>query len=148
MARADELPDLLARAAAVLDASGLIVWMSAGEELFAVAAHGYDPRVISRLGPIARNANNATAASWRSGRLDAVPGDPMSNGAVVAPMSGPDACVGVLAAELRHGREADTDARAVAAMLAAQLATALVAGPAASASPTHSQTPSATGTHS
>ncbi len=47
LANAAGLPDLLARAAVVLDASGIIVWVSAGDELFAVTAHGYDPRVIS-----------------------------------------------------------------------------------------------------
>jgi hypothetical protein len=127
-----ELPDLLARAAAVLDASGLIIWMSAGEELFAVTAHGYDPIVISRLGPIGRQADNATAASWRSGELKIVPGDMISNGAVVAPMFGPDRCIGVLAAEMRHGRESDADTRAVTALIAAQLATVVSAWPAAS----------------
>src|SRR2546426_740574 len=35
------LPDVLARAATVIDAAGIVVWLSAGEELFAVAAHGY-----------------------------------------------------------------------------------------------------------
>jgi hypothetical protein len=128
-----ELPALLARAAAVLDAAGVIIWMSAGEELFAVTAHGYDPRVISRLGPIGRNADNATAACWRSGELKTFAGDIISNGAIVAPMFGPDTCVGVLAAEVRHGRESDADARAVAAMFAAQLATVVAAWPAASA---------------
>lgn len=126
------LPDLLARAAAVLEASGLIVWMGAGEELFAATSHGYDPRVIGRLGPIARHADNATAASWRTGELRAVPGDMVANGAIVAPMFGPDACIGVLAAEVRSGREEDGATRAVTALIAAQLATALSAWPAAS----------------
>ena len=94
-------------------------------------AHGYDSRVVSRLGPIGRDADNATAASWRAGQLKVVRGDMMSNGAVVAPMFGPETCIGVLAAEVRHGREEDADARAVTAMLAAQLATAVVAWPAA-----------------
>lgn len=127
------LPDLLARAAVVLDASGLIVWMGAGEELCAVTAHGYDPRVISRLGPISRNADNATASCWRTGELNAVGGDALSNGALVAPMFGPDSCVGVLAAEVRRGLETDASARAVTTMIAAQLATVLAAWPAASA---------------
>ena len=47
----------------------------------------------------------------------------MSNGAIVAPMFGPDTCIGVLAAEVRHGREQDASTRAVTMMVAAQLAT-------------------------
>lgn len=128
-----QLPDLLGRAAAVIDAAGIIVWMGAGDDLFAAAAHGYDQRVVSRLGAIPRSADNATAAAFRSGEPRAVPGDMMTNGAIVAPMFGPDGCVGVLAAEVRNGREADDATRAVTAMIAAQLATVVTAWPAASA---------------
>jgi hypothetical protein len=69
----------------------------------------------------------------------------MSNGAVVAPMFGPDACIGVLAAEVRHGREDDTDTRAVTAMIAAQLATAVAAWPAASTAPAAAASTAASG---
>ena len=133
IAATQQLPELLSRATAILDASGVIVWLGAGEELFAVTAHGYDPRVISRLGPIGRSADNATAAAWRAGELRTVAGDMMANGAIVAPMFGPDACIGVLAAEVRHGREDDAATRAVTMMIAAQLATVVAAWPAASA---------------
>jgi hypothetical protein len=131
----NELPDLLARAATVLDASGLTIWISEGEELFAVAAHGYDARVIARLGAIRKNADNATAAAWRKGEVTIVPGDMISDGAVVAPLFGPDGCVGVLAAEIRRGREGDSDTRAVTAMIAAQLATIVAGWPPASTAP-------------
>jgi hypothetical protein len=129
------LPGLLARAAQVIDASGIIIWMGAGDELFAAAAHGYDPRIIARLGSIPRSADNATAAAWRTGEPRVVSGDNGSNGAIVAPMFGPDGCIGVLAAEVRRGRDADTATRAVTTMLAAQLATVVTAWPAASAAP-------------
>jgi hypothetical protein len=132
MTSSDQLPDLLARAAVVLDASGIILWLGAGEELFAVTAHGYPPRLLARLGPIAHRANNATAAAWRTGELGIVPGDAASNGAIVAPLLGLDSCIGVLAVEVRHGREADVSARAVATMFAAQLATIVSAWPAPS----------------
>jgi hypothetical protein len=131
---ADALPDLLARAAAIVDASGVIVWMGAGEELFAVTAFGYDARTLARLGPIAISAQNATAAAWRTGQTRTVAGDAATNGAIVAPMFGPSRCIGVLAAEVRHGREHDADARAVVTMVAAQLATAVAAWPSASTS--------------
>ncbi|HTM03277.1 MAG TPA: GAF domain-containing protein [Vicinamibacterales bacterium] len=126
------LPDMLARAAALLDASGVILWMGAGEDLYAAASHGYDPRMIRRLGAIPRHAENATAAAWRTGQLRTVPGDVMSNGAIVAPMFGPDGCIGVLAAEVRNAREDDAAARAVTSIVAAQLATVVAAWPAAS----------------
>jgi hypothetical protein len=137
---AAEIPELLGRAAHVLDASGLIVWMGAGEELFAATSHGYDPRMLARLGPIRRSAENATAAAWRTCAVRVVPGDSKHNGAVVAPLFGPSsalgtgawACIGVLTAEIRAGREADPAIQAIATMIAAQLATVVAAWPAAS----------------
>jgi hypothetical protein len=131
----NELPGVLARAAKVIDASGLTIWLSEGEELFAVAAHGYEAGVIARLGSIRKNADNATAAAWRRGEVAIVPGNMISDGAVVAPLFGPDGCVGVLAAEIRHGREGDSDTRAVTAMIAAQLATIVAGWPPATAAP-------------
>jgi len=119
------LPDMLARTAMLLDAAGVIVWLAAGNELIAATSHGYDPR----------DAENATAAAWRTGEIQTVAGDVMANGAIVAPMFAPDTCIGVLAAEVRHGREHDISARAVTMMIAAQLATILAAWPAPS--PTH-----------
>ena len=127
----EALPGLLARVAAVLDAQGIIVWMGAGDDLFAAAAHGYDPRVLSRLGPIGRESNNATAAAWRFGELQVVASDVIANGAVAAPMFGVDACVGVLAAEVRNGGESDQATQAVMTMIAAQLAAVIAAWPGA-----------------
>ena len=128
-----DLPGLLKRAASLLDASGIVVWMAAGEELFAAAAFGYQPRVISRLGPINRSAINATAAAWRLGTMQVVSGGRGSQGALVAPLLGPDRCIGVLAVEVPHDREEDASTRAVTTMFAAQLAAALAGWPPASA---------------
>lgn len=133
------LPALLGRAATLLDAPGIILWMGAGEELFAVTAHGYGPQIIAKLGPIARAADNATAAAWRTGEIATVPGDASGNGAIVAPMFGPDACIGALAIEVRNRLEEDPLAQAVASMIAAQLATAVSAWPAASTAPEPSE---------
>jgi hypothetical protein len=127
MTSGDALPGVLARTAAVVDASGIILWLGAGDRLFAAAAHGYDARAIERLGGIARSADNATAAAWRSGEVGFVEGNVSSNGAIVAPMFGPEGCVGILAAEVRHRRETDEATRAVTAMIAAQLAMVLSA---------------------
>jgi hypothetical protein len=130
---ADDLPPLLQRAATVLNASGIVVWMAAGEELFAAAAFGYAAQVLERLGPINRSALNATAAAWRTGTLQTVAGHDQERSALVAPMRGPDRCVGVLAVEVRGGLEEDSTTRAVTTLLAAQLAAALAGWPAASA---------------
>jgi hypothetical protein len=131
-----ELPSLLGRTAEVLDARGVVIWMGAGSELFAAAAHGYDPAVLRRIKPIARSADNATAAAWRTGQLRTVPADTAGHGAIVAPMLGPGGCVGVLAAETRSGREEDETIQSVATIVAAQLASVLAAWPAASTADT------------
>jgi len=133
-ADADALRDALARAAGVLDARGIVVWIGAGEQLFPALAHGYDERIVARLGPIPRNAANATAAAWRSAQMRTVPADAASLGAVAVPLSGVNGCVGVFAAELREGREQDAAIQAVAAVIAAQLATIVPAWPAPSTS--------------
>jgi hypothetical protein len=132
LADSDALPEVLARAANVLDANGIIVWLGAGEELFVAAAHGYPSDVASQLGPISRQASNATAAAWRKGELHLVPGTPMAYGALVAPLMRPDGCFGVLAAELRNQREHEPATQAVTTMIAAQLSSILAAGPAPS----------------
>lgn len=126
------LPALFTSIAQAVDASGVILWLGAGEQLFAAAAHGYNPRVLARLGPIGRSADNATAAAWRDGQLHTVTGDMVTNGAIVAPLVGHEGCRGVLAVELRDGRESNPAARAVIVMIAAQLVGLVAAWPAAS----------------
>ena len=146
LASAASLPPALGRAARVLDAAGLVVWLGAGEELFPVSAHGYGPRAFSRLGPIPRGGENATAATWRTGEMSIVAGGPDANGAIVAPLVGHMGCFGVMAAEVRHGRENDDTARAVATMIAAQLSAVVRPWPAPSEveGPAPSQADSAT----
>lgn len=129
------LPPLVARAADLLDASGLTLWMNAGEQLFAVLGHGYPAGQMARFGSITRTADNAAAAAWRDGRLSVIAGTPKTSGALVVPMFGPGGCIGMLALEIRRGREQDPGIQAVAGMVAAQLATAVAAWPAASGAP-------------
>jgi hypothetical protein len=133
MTRADDLPRLLKQAATVLEASGVVVWMAAGEELFAAAAFGYPAHVSQKLGPINRAAVNATAAAWRSGTLQTVSGRGAERSALAAPLLGPERCVGVLAVEVGVGQEEQAVTRAVTNLIAAQLAAALAGWPAASA---------------
>ena len=130
---ASDLPPLLERAALALDASGLIVWVAdrSGASLFPLLAHGYPPTVLARMGSIARDADNAAAAAYRQGELRTVPAHGALPGALVAPIVTAAGCVGVLAAEMRNGGERDDTARAVVAILAAQLATFVTAVPTA-----------------
>ena len=129
VAATEALPALLGRAAAILDASGVVLWMSAGDQLFAVIGHGYQSEALARLGPIAREADNAAATAWRTGRVTIVKTDGTANGAVVAPMFAPDACTGVLAVEVRHGGEQGPPTQAVGAIVASHLATVVPAWP-------------------
>lgn len=122
---AGDIPALLARAAGVLDASGMIVWVAdrSGASLFPMFTHGYPSAVITRLGTISSDASNATAAAWRSGALTAVTGEDGQPGALVTPIVTAEGCVGVLAAEIADGREMRDDVRALATIFSAQLAT-------------------------
>ena len=126
------LPQLLARTATILGARGLIIWMGAGSELFAVVAHGYDEALLSRIRPIPKHADNVTAAAWRRGELLTLPADADGYGAIVAPLLGPAGCAGVLAAEISGQREPDETTQAMAMILASQFAAVLAAWPAAS----------------
>jgi CHASE3 domain sensor protein len=129
------LSELLGRAASILDASGATLWLGAGEQLFAVLGHGYTPHTLSRFGPIARDADNAAAKAWRTGGVATVGSTEKSAGAIVAPMFGPDGCIGVLAFESRSKREDDATMQAVAALIAAQVSTAVSAWPTATSAP-------------
>lgn len=131
---AAELREVLADAADVLGATGLIVWLGAGEELFPVLGHGYDPRMLARIGPLSRQAPNATAIAWRQVEMQSVAGDQGRASALVAPMVGAQGCIGVLSVELAAGRELDRSLHAVTRMFAAQLSTIVAAWPEPSAS--------------
>ena len=137
------LPGLLGRAAGALDATGVILWISAGEQLFPVMAHGYSEEVLARMGPIARDAGNAAANAWRTGQLTVVPAATTGGlGAIVTPLFGLHSCIGVLSAELRQGEE-NPAVQAVATIIAAQLSTVVPAWPAGSLTPAESPSTSA-----
>ncbi len=120
-----ELPPLIGQAAIVLDAAGLIVWIAdaPGGDLRPALAHGYASQVVARMGTIPVSADNATAAAFRTGTLQAVPGDDLANGALVVPLQSAGGITGAMAVEVRHGRETDENTRALASIIAAQLAT-------------------------
>ena len=126
------LPSLLERAASLLDASGIILWIADpdGRELNPIFAQGYPQQLVNRLGTIPRDAENATAAAFRTALLQTVKADRISPGAIAAPLVTPGGCVGVMAAEVRHDAERQGLKLAAATIVAAQLAT-LVGPPAA-----------------
>jgi hypothetical protein len=119
------LPAILERTAAVLDAPGVVLWIADpdGRELSPIIAHGYSAQVVSRLGTIRREAENVTASAFRTGLLQTVHADAVSNGAIAAPLVTPVGCVGVIAAEVRGEGERDPGKLAAATIVAAQLAT-------------------------
>jgi hypothetical protein len=119
------LPAMLERAAGVLDASGIVLWISDPDarELSPIVTHGYSPQIVSRLGTLRRDAENATAAAFRTSLVQTVRTDAVSNGAIAAPLVTPAGCVGVMAAEVRHEGEKDAAKLAAATIVAAQLAT-------------------------
>jgi hypothetical protein len=128
----EELRQLVGRAAELMDASGLIVWMASpdGTQLLPAMSHGYLPEMVARLPPLSRSADNAAAAAFRTTQVQLVlahPGE--SNGAIVAPVLSPAGCIGVISAEIRGGGEGSESVQALAAIFAAQLANVLQTTP-------------------
>jgi hypothetical protein len=125
------VPALLERAATLLDATGIVLWIADpdGRELSPILVQGYPPHMASRLGTIAREAANVTASAYRTALLQTVKGDSISNGAIAVPLVGAGGCVGVMAAEMKNGGEQREPLLAVATIIASQLST-LVGPPA------------------
>jgi hypothetical protein len=122
---AAQLKTLLEQSADVMNARGLIVWLgnTAGADLRPVLAHGYSDATLARIPSVARSADNAAAAAYRTGEVQIVRSRPgASQGALVAPLLGADGCIGALTAEIRERGEELESTRALALILAAQLA--------------------------
>ena len=119
------LPDMLGRAATVLDAPGIVLWIADpdGRELSPIVTHGYSQKMVTRLGTILKDDENVTASAFRTSLLQTVDTDAVSNGAIAAPLVTPAGCVGVMAAEVRDRGERDSGKLAAATIVAAQLAT-------------------------
>ena len=120
-----DLKDLLARVAAAMDASGVVVWLgsTSGVDLQPIVSHGYSPAVIARMPAVPRSSDNAAAAAYRTGLLQIVLSRPGgSAGALVAPLLTPEGCAGALSAEIRNGGEGSEAVQALAVIFAAHLA--------------------------
>jgi hypothetical protein len=125
--RAD-LDRLLGRAADLMDASGVIIWMgnAAGGDLHPALVHGYPAQAVAKMPAVPRNGNNAAAAAYRTGALQIVLARPgASCGALVAPLLTPDGCIGALSAEIKGRGETSDSTQALVVLFAAQLASVL-----------------------
>jgi len=124
---AEALTSLVDRAAGVIGASGIVVWLTAGDdsELVPVLAHGYGPQMRAMLGTLPLSAENVTTRAWHTGQLHFVDGDARSRGALAAPMFQGTRRTGVLSVELADGTTAGELQRALTGILASQFATAV-----------------------
>jgi hypothetical protein len=126
----DDLTRLLGRAADVMDASGLIVWVgdTEGADLRPALAHGYSSATLTRFPALPRSGENAASTAYRTGALQVVPAPAgAARGAVAAPLIGPAGSFGALTAEIADGSESSDAVQSLAALFAAQLAGALAA---------------------
>jgi hypothetical protein len=125
-----DVPALLARASAVLDAKGIMIWSAdaASEELRPSLAHGYSEKVLRKLQPLAMADENITSQTFRTMKPQSMNGHHGGESmAIAVPLISTDGCVGVMAAEIRHSRS-QADVMALARIIAAQFAT--IIGPA------------------
>lgn len=123
-----DVPALLERAATVLDAKGIILWMSdsGGALLRPSVAHGYSDRILTKMGALQVDGDNATSLAFRSLRGQTVNGAASSAaGAIAVPLITSSGCVGVLAAEVNRQRPS-VETLDVARIIAAQLAALVV----------------------
>lgn len=145
-ASADELPPLLARAAELLNANRIIVWVrdGTGAALRPAISHGYPPAALARLGTIACDGDNVTAAAYREARMQVVPADGETPGAIVAPLASSQDNPGIMTLEVGDGWETSEAVQSTTTIIAAQLATLVAADPAsAPAEQAHGQEESA-----
>ena len=120
---ASELQPLLQEAATILDATGLIVWLwdATTEELRPALVVGYSEKVLAQLPTVNRDADNPTAAAFRSGQPCIIGGGSQGGGALVVPLVEADGCAGVLAMEFQDGREQSPSVHAASMIFAAAM---------------------------
>ena len=135
LADTNKLLDVLRRAADLLHAAGIIIWVrdETGEALRPAVGHGYSLDALARIGTIRCDGNNATVEAYRTAQLQIVPGGRETLGAIAAPLLSPNGCIGVMSAEVREAHEASAAVQAMTAILAAQLSTLVAADPPAQA---------------
>jgi hypothetical protein len=133
----EELSPLLEQAAHALDATGIIVWVTDGSSALLRPALAHGAATLARMGSIEHDADNAMAMAYRTRTAQTVRADPPSGGALVVPLVTADGCTGAMAVELMTGVEPGDYLRAIATILAAQMATLIT--PAAAADAPHAR---------
>jgi GAF domain-containing protein len=96
-------------------------WEADVNALVPAMAAGYSERVLAQLPRVARDADNATAAAFRTEETCTVPALEEINGALAVPIVRDGVCVGVLAVELPGGTETSEAMRAAVTRLAQQI---------------------------
>jgi hypothetical protein len=131
---AGQMPPLLREVAEILSARGLIVWVwdSIAEELQPALVYGYPDKLVAQLPRLKPDADNVTAAAFRSAETLALPGNAEVSAALALPLLAPGGCAGVLALELPSGYEEADPVRAVSIVFAAMLAQLVGGAPASS----------------
>ncbi len=129
------LSGVLERAAAAINATGVIVWIASddGNTLSPVASHGFDEKLVTRIGRIARDSANLTAMAFRENVPRVSAATSTAPAALAVSLCGPTGPVGVLSVELKPDMPADEARVALATIFAAQLATLVDPIPAAPA---------------
>jgi transcriptional regulator with XRE-family HTH domain len=132
LARVDRLSErkpLLADIVAALGGRGVIVWTRNHDAsaLKPALAWGYRAEVLAKLTPVGVDEVNATAVAYRTARVSTVTGSQSSDSALAVPLMAPSGCVGVLGIEFAPGYAPTDQHRAVATIVAAQVARLVVA---------------------
>jgi len=119
------LQGTLARVSALLDATGLIVWIASndGSSLSPVATHGFDATLVARIGKVPRDSANLTAAAFRDNLPKSSPPSATAPAALAVAMCGPSGPAGVLSVEFKPGQSVDEAKVALTSIIAAQLTT-------------------------
>jgi hypothetical protein len=119
------LQGLLGRVSALLNATGLIVWVASNDAsaLSPVATFGFDPKLVTRIGKIPRDSANLTAAAFRDNAPRMSAATAATPAALAVPMIGPTGPSGVLSVELKAGQAVEESKVALASIVAAQLST-------------------------
>lgn len=120
---ASDLDPVLARAAGLLGAKGLVVWLLAddGQSLSPAVAHGYAPNALARMGAVPLTDDNLTVSAFLSRTPATSAAAPNRPAAVAVPIVSATGPSGVLAAEVQQAGDLEQVA-ALAAVVAAQLA--------------------------
>ncbi len=121
------LASVLQRVAPALGAKGIVVWLADADRraLQAAASWGYDARLVERFPAVPVTDDNLTARAFATGAPSIAPGRAGQPAAVAAPIVGSHGATGVLSVELMASGGVSADVVAVAAIVAAQLATLL-----------------------